>query len=126
MNTDRVRIADGVGELNFAARRQTGGHDVLRDLAAHVSRAAIHLGRVLAGERAAAVTAHAAVAVDDDLAAGQTGVALRSADDETAGRIDEKLRLLVSICAGKTFLMISSMTKLRISGASRRACAAWR
>ena len=33
---------------------------------------------------------HAAVAIDDDLAAGETGVALRSADDETAGRVDEE------------------------------------
>jgi hypothetical protein len=31
---------------------------------------------------------HAAVAVDDDLAAGQAAVADRSADDEIAGRVD--------------------------------------
>ena len=35
--------------------------------------------------------APAAVAVHDDFSAGQSGVALRSADDETAGRVDEKL-----------------------------------
>ena len=52
------------------------------------------LRRVLAAERAAAVPAHAAVAVHDDFAAGQAGVALRPADHETAGGIDEKLRLL--------------------------------
>ena len=40
------------------------------------------------------MTAHAAVGVHDDLAAGQAGVALRSADDETAGRVDEKFRFL--------------------------------
>src|SRR5262249_43903299 len=55
---------------------------------------AIDLGRILAAERAAAVAAHAAVAVDDDLAAGQAGVALRSADDEAAGGIDEELGVL--------------------------------
>ena len=43
---------------------------------------------VLARERAAAVTAHAAVSVDDDLAPGQTGVAHRSADNEAPGRVD--------------------------------------
>ena len=88
---DRIGITDRVGELDFRARRQTRGDDVLGHVTAHVSRAAIHLGRVLAAERAAAVPAHAAVAVDDDLAAGQAGVALRPADDETAGRVDQIL-----------------------------------
>jgi len=39
------------------------------------------------------VTSHAAVAVHDDFTPRQTGVALRSANDETAGGIDEKLRV---------------------------------
>ena len=60
--------------------------------------------RVLAAERAAAVTAHAAVAVHDDLAAGQAGVALRPADDEASGRVDEKLRLLVEQMLRQNFL----------------------
>ena len=93
-DADRVGIADGVGELDFRARGEPRGHDVLGHVAAHVGRAAVHLARVLAGERAAAVTAHAAVAVHDDLAAGQAGVALRPADDEPAGGVDEKLRFL--------------------------------
>jgi hypothetical protein len=80
---------DGVGELDFAARRQTGGDDILRHPASHVSRAAIDFARIFAGKRAAAVPAHAAIAVDDNLATGQAGVALRTADDETAGRIDQ-------------------------------------
>ena len=54
--------------------------DVLRDPARGVARRAIDLRRILAAERAAAVTAHAAVRVDDDLAAGEPRVALRSAD----------------------------------------------
>ena len=33
---------------------------------------------------------HAAVGVDDDLAAGQPGVAHRAADDELAGRVDQQ------------------------------------
>ena len=33
---------------------------------------------------------HAAVGVDDDLAAGQAGVAHRAADLESAGRVDEE------------------------------------
>src|SRR5674476_1542867 len=87
-------MADGVGKLDFRARGDACRDNILRDVTAHVSRAAIHLAWVFAGERAAAVTAHAAVAVHDDLAAGQTGVALRSANDEAAGGVDEKLRFL--------------------------------
>ena len=42
----------------------------------------------------------AAVGVDDDLAAGQAGVALRAADDEAAGGVDVVLRILVEQLRG--------------------------
>jgi len=44
----------------------------------------------LPGEGTAAVTGHAPVGVDDDLAAGEAGVADRAADHELAGRVDEE------------------------------------
>ena len=78
----RVGHADRVGELHFGALGEAGGDDVLGDVAAHVAGAAVDLRRVLAAERPAAVRAATAVAVDDDLAAGQAGVAVRAADDE--------------------------------------------
>ena len=67
--------------------RRAGGHDVLGDVAAHVGGRAVDLARVLAREAAAAVAAAAAVGVDDDLAAGQAGVAVRPADHEAPGRV---------------------------------------
>ena len=88
---DRLGITDGVGKLDFGAVGEAGGDDVLRHPASHVSGAAVDFARVLAAESAAAVTAHAAVAVDDDFASGQAGVALRSADDEFARRVDQIL-----------------------------------
>ncbi len=87
-HADRLGDADGIGELHFAALGQAGGHDVLGDVARHVGGGTVHLGRVLAAESAAAVTAHAAVGVDDDLASGQAGVAHGAADDEAAGGVD--------------------------------------
>ena len=39
------------------------------------------------------MTAHAAVGIHDDLATGQTAVALGSADDEASGRVDQEFRL---------------------------------
>ncbi|BBG31385.1 glutamyl-tRNA reductase [Zymobacter palmae] len=84
----RFRHTDGVGDLDFAFIRQTRCHDVLRDIAASVSSAAVNLRRILTGERTATVTRHATVSINDDLAASQTTVAHRATNDEVAGRVD--------------------------------------
>ena len=84
----RLGDADGVGELHLDALGEAGGDQVLGHVPRHVAGRAIDLGRILAREGAAAVTAEAAVGVDDDLAAGEAAVALRAADDEASGRID--------------------------------------
>ena len=47
-HADRLGNADGVGKLHFGAIGQARGHDVLGDVARHVSRRAIHLRRVFA------------------------------------------------------------------------------
>ncbi len=86
---DRLGHADGIGHLHLATLAQAGGHQVLGHVAPHVGRRAVHLGGVLAGECAAAVTAHAAIGIDDDLAAGQAAVAHGAAHHETAGGVDE-------------------------------------
>src|SRR6478735_9417660 len=77
-HADGRGLADGVRDLRLAAAGQSGGHDVLGDPAHRVGGRAVDLRRVLAGERAAAVAGHAAVGVDDDLAAGEPGVAHRA------------------------------------------------
>ena len=50
------------------------------------------------------MTAHSAVAIDDNFSTGQTGIALRSADYETSGRVDQKLGFLVEQFTGQNFL----------------------
>src|SRR5262249_12385561 len=85
---ERVGIADGVGQLHLALRGELGSNDVLGDVAGHVRGRAVYLGRVLAGKRAAAVPAPAAVGVDDDLPPGQTAVAVRATREEAARRVD--------------------------------------
>jgi hypothetical protein len=91
---DRLGDADGVGELDLAATGEARGDDVLGDVARVVRGRAIDLARVLAREGAAAVAGVAAVGVDDDLAAGEARVALRTADDEPARRVDVDLGLV--------------------------------
>ena len=95
LDRERMRDPDRVGDLDLAAVGEARGDDVLRDVAGGVGGRAVDLGRVLAGEGAAAVAGRPAVGVDDDLASGEPGVAHRPADDEPPGRIhvDEVLVL---------------------------------
>ncbi|CAI9000640.1 NAD-specific glutamate dehydrogenase [Pseudomonas sp. IT-P291] len=93
---DRSRLgnADGVGHLNFATLGQAGGNNVLGHVTTGVGCRTVNLRWIFTGERATAVTGHAAVAVDDDLATGQAAVTHRAADDELAGRVDVELGVL--------------------------------
>ncbi len=92
VDRERVRHADGVCHLDLAAVRQPGSHHVLGHPAARVRRRPVHLRGVLAAECAAAVPAHAAIRIHNDLASGHSRVAHRSADDELAGRVHEHFR----------------------------------
>src|SRR5437667_2921439 len=96
----RIRDADGVGHLQLEAVGQPRRHHVLGDVPRHVRRRAVHLRRVLARERATAVAAHAAVGVDDDLAAREPAIALGPPHHEAAGGVDEVLGLGVQQARG--------------------------
>ena len=85
---DRPGDADAVRDLDLEAVGEAGGDDVLGDPAGGVRRRAVDLRRILAGEGSATVAGHPAVAVDDDLAAGQPGIAHRAAGHEASGRVD--------------------------------------
>src|SRR6185437_903439 len=100
-NTDRLRYANGIGKLDFDAIGEARGNNVFGNVTSHVSRRAVDLGRILAGKCAAAVAAHAAVGVHDDLAAREAGVAHGAADDEAAGGIDVVFGVLVEPVFGK-------------------------
>ena len=85
---DRAGHPDGVGHLDLAARGCPRCDNMLGDPAGRVSRRAVDLGRGPCRESAAAMAAHPAVGVDDDLAAGHTGVAMRPTNHELPGRVD--------------------------------------
>jgi hypothetical protein len=85
---DRFGNADGIRQLDFGALGQTGCDEILGDIAGHVAGRAVHFRRVLARERAAAVTTHSAVGVDNDFAAGEAGIPMRPTDHKAARRVD--------------------------------------
>jgi len=90
VDVDREGLGDtdGVRELDEGTAGEAGGDERLGDPAADVGSRAIDLGEVLAGEGATTVGTPAAVGVDDDLAASQTGITLGATDDEEARGLD--------------------------------------
>src|SRR5690606_23444735 len=90
VDRDRGRVghANGVAHLDLALVGQAGGDNVLRHITTGVRCGTVHLRRILAGERTAAVTGHTTVGIDNDLATGQATVTHRPADHEVAGRVD--------------------------------------
>ena len=91
VNRQRVGHADGIGHLDLAAVRQPGGDHILGSPAGGIGGRTIDLGGVLAREGTAAMPAHAAIGVDDDLATGHAGVTHWAANDETPGGVDVHL-----------------------------------
>jgi hypothetical protein len=87
---------DGIGQLHKHLVGHAGSHHVLGDIAGGIGCRAVHLDWVLAREGTAAVGALASVGVDDDLAARETGVAVRAADDELTRGVDVVLMPLMS------------------------------
>src|SRR5690348_14070809 len=71
---DRLRAADGIGNLHLGTIREPLFHHLARNVPPEVRAAPIDLARILSAECAPAVTAHTAVAVDDDLPARDAAV----------------------------------------------------
>ena len=102
------------------------GDHVLGHVPHRVRGRAVDLGRVLAAERAAAVAGHAAVGVDDDLAAGEPAVGVRTAELERAGRVARAPRSRRSAnCSGTVGLITCSMRSLRICPSMSMPGACW-
>src|SRR5208282_84500 len=99
-DADWIGNTDRVSELHFAAVGQAGGHDILGNVSRHVSGGPVDLGRILAAEGSPAVTTHATVGVDDDLASRETGIAHGSADHKTSGGIDVILGVFIEQVGG--------------------------
>src|SRR5262249_55754168 len=91
-NREWARNADGIGYLNLEALGQARRDDVLGDVAGGIGGAAVHFRRIFARESATAMTRHATVGVQDDLAARQASVTHWPTHDEAPGGVDEIFR----------------------------------
>ena len=69
MDGNRAGYADGISQLDFAFVSQAGSDDVLGDVTSCIGSRTVDFCGVLAGESTAAMTSHAAIGIDDDLAA---------------------------------------------------------
>lgn len=78
---------DGVRQLDKSTASQLGVNEGLGDPARNVGGRTVDLGVVLAGESTTTVGTPATVGVDDDLTASETGITLRTTNDEAAGRL---------------------------------------
>src|SRR4051812_30558197 len=103
-HADWVGHADCVRQLHFATLCQSGGNNVLRNVARHVTSGAIYLCRILARERSPAVTSHAAVCVDDNLASCEAGIPHRPTDYEAARGINVVLGIGIKKMLGYSLL----------------------
>lgn len=79
---------DGVGQLDQGAAGKAGGDQGLGNPAGQVGGGTVDLGEVLAREGTTTVGTPATVGVDNDLTTSQTGVTLRTTDDEEARWLD--------------------------------------
>ena len=77
-----------IGNLHEAFVTHSGGDKVLGDVACCIGAAAVNLGRVFAGECAAAVGSAATVGIDYNLAPGEAGISGGPAYDELSGGVD--------------------------------------
>ena len=90
LDEHRQRLGDtnGVRQLHQRPPRQLRMHERFGDPPRQIGRRPVDFGVVFAREGPAAMRAPAAVGVNDDLAPGETGVALGTANDEETRRLD--------------------------------------
>src|SRR5262249_19155098 len=72
IDADRHRVCDSncICQLDLNPIRQSGGDHILGNVSRHIAGGAVNLRRILSGERAAAMTAHAPIAIYDNLSSG--------------------------------------------------------
>jgi len=92
-----VRHTDGIGQLDQASVGQTSSNEGLGDPTSSVGSGTIDLGGILTREGSTTVGTPTTIGINDDLAAGQTSITVRTTDDETTRRVQVVDGLLVEV-----------------------------
>jgi len=79
---------DGVGKLDESAASEPSSNEGLGDPSGSVGSRAIDLGEILSRESSSTVGTPSTIGIDDDLATSQTGITLRSTDNEASRGLD--------------------------------------
>ncbi len=109
-------FADGVGNLQQTLVGNSGGNDILCQIAHHVSCRTVNLAGIFSRKSSAAVRRITAVGVGDNFASGKAAVTVGTADDKTSGRIDQQPNVIGKSVSGMLRRMIgktSSRTSSR-------------
>lgn len=88
VDADRLSDTDCIGKADDHSISESSGNYAFGDMASHVSGRSVDFGGVFAGESSAAVWAHAAVSIDNDLPPGEACVAIWATRDEPSGWVD--------------------------------------
>ena len=117
LNEDGEGLSDtnGVGELDKGTSGQAGVDQGLGDPASNVGSGTVDLGVVLSGESTTTVGTPTTVGVNDDLTASETGVTLRTTDDEAAGGLEVVDSAVIKQLSGNDLadnLLLKGSTKL--------------
>ena len=102
VNHDRDGLGNayGVRHLHLGPPRQSCRHDILGDIARHISGRPVYLRGVFAGKAAATVVCRTAVSIHDDLAPRQSRVADGATRYKASCGIDVIFRVLVEHVGG--------------------------
>merc|ERR1711933_633560 len=90
----RLCNTNGIRELYQSSLAQAALHDRFGHLSADVSSRSVNFGGILARKCASSMSSPTSIRVNDDLTACQPSVTLWTTDDELAGWVDVKVRVV--------------------------------
>ena len=95
VNTKRLCNTDRIRNLYFTFLSKSCRNNILCAVTSGIASTTVNLCRVLTGERAAAMSAVAAVCINDDLTTCKTAITLRTADYKSAGGVYVDLSVFI-------------------------------
>jgi hypothetical protein len=86
---------NGIRNLHQHFVANTGSYQVFSNVTGSIRSRTVYLAGIFSAEGTTAVRTFAAIRIYNDLAAGQSGIAMRTANHKLAGRIDVVFDIVV-------------------------------